>query len=206
MFFHRSGAALTPIGEPLSTICVAKLAAGPYNAGFLFIFRHLGFFIIPGVIGLGITGWFIEPSVREGSDKTGFHEIDRETFKDIFIRSFKVYVFVVALVLLGTGLKPVVDKYVINMPAALYWLNTASAVVDNATLTAAEISPKMGLVQIQSALLGLLIAGGMLIPGNIPNIISAGRLGITSRQWARIGLPLGFILMVVYFIILEIII
>ncbi len=29
----------------------------------------------------------------------------------------------------------------------------------------------------------------MLIPGNIPNIISAGKLGITSKEWARLGVP-----------------
>jgi predicted cation transporter len=60
----------------------------------------------------------------------------------------------------------------------------------------------MALAQIQAVLMGLLVAGGMLIPGNIPNIISAGRLGITSRQWAKIAVPLGLILMTVYFVIL----
>jgi predicted cation transporter len=50
--------------------------------------------------------------------------------------------------------------------------------------------------------MGLLIAGGMLIPGNIPNIIAASKLEITSREWAQVGVPLGFILMVVFFVIL----
>ena len=44
------------------------------------------------------------------------------------------------------------------------------------TLTAAEVSPKMAPGQIRDILLGLLVAGGLLIPGNIPNIISAGKL------------------------------
>ena len=198
------GAALTPIGEPLSTICIAKLKGDPYNAGFLFLLKHLGAFIVPGILGLGIIGWFIEPSVSEGGEDIGLRDTDGETFKDIFIRSFKVYIFIVALVLLGTGFKPMIDKYVINLPvSALYWLNSISAVVDNATLTAAEISPKMALSQIQAILLGLLIAGGMLIPGNIPNIISAGRLGITSRQWAKVAVPIGIITMAIYFIIME---
>ncbi len=47
--------------------------------------------------------------------------------------------------------------------------------------------------------MGLLIAGGMLIPGNIPNIIAAGKMGITSKEWARYGVPLGFVLLVIYF-------
>jgi predicted cation transporter len=50
--------------------------------------------------------------------------------------------------------------------------------------------------------MGLIIAGGMLIPGNIPNIISAGKLGISSREWARLGVPLGVATMIVYFLIL----
>ena len=73
-----------------------------------------------------------------------------------------------------------------------------SAILDNATLTAAEIGPTLTESQIKSALLGLLISGGMLIPGNIPNIIAAHALEITSTEWARLGVPLGFVLMVVY--------
>ncbi|HOW14200.1 MAG TPA: DUF1646 family protein [Methanosarcina sp.] len=42
----------------------------------------------------------------------------------------------------------------------------------------------------------------MLIPGNIPNIISAGKLGINSKEWARLGLPLGLISMAIYFVII----
>ena len=42
----------------------------------------------------------------------------------------------------------------------------------------------------------------MLIPGNIPNIIAAGKMGITSKEWARYGVPLGFALLLIYFAIL----
>jgi predicted cation transporter len=42
----------------------------------------------------------------------------------------------------------------------------------------------------------------MLIPGNIPNIISAGKLGITSKEWARLGFPLGVISMAIYFVVI----
>jgi len=200
------GAALTPVGEPLSTICTAKLAGEPYNAGFLFLLGSLGKFVIPGIFGLGIVGAFIEPSVKAGGPDAGLKELEKETINDILVRTFKVYIFIAALVLLGAGFKPVIDAYIIKLPAAaLYWLNTVSAVVDNATLTAAEISPKMALGQIQAALMGLLIAGGMLITGNIPNIISSCRLGITSRQWAKTAVPLGIIMMAIYFILMEII-
>ncbi|MGH2400955.1 MAG: DUF1646 family protein, partial [bacterium] len=43
------GAALTPIGEPLSTIATAKL-----NADFWFLMRLLGLWVIPGVVLLGV--------------------------------------------------------------------------------------------------------------------------------------------------------
>ena len=97
-------------------------------------------------------------------------------------------------------MKVVIDKYVLGIsPQILYWVNMVSAILDNATLTAAEISPAMSMVQIQAVLMGLLIAGGMLIPGNIPNIISAGKLGISSKEWAKLGVPLGLVLMAIYF-------
>jgi predicted cation transporter len=84
----------------------------------------------------------------------------------------------------------------------LYWVNLVSAVLDNATLAAAEVDPALSIQQIRSALLGLLIAGGMLIPGNIPNIIAAGKLEITSKEWARTGVPLGLAMMLCFFCIL----
>jgi predicted cation transporter len=121
--------------------------------------------------------------------------------KDVVIRAIKVYVFVMALLLLGGGMKVVIDKYILGIsPEILYWVNMISAILDNATLTAAEISPAMSMVQIQAVLMGLLIAGGMLIPGNIPNIISAGKMGITSKEWAKLGVPLGLVLMAIYFV------
>jgi predicted cation transporter len=70
-----------------------------------------------------------------------------------------------------------------------------SAILDNATLAAAEIGPSLSEAQIKSALLGLLISGGMLIPGNIPNIISAHALHIKSSEWAKLGVPLGLVIM-----------
>ena len=50
------GAVLTPLGEPLSTIAIAKLQGppmydgGPGNAGFLYLFDQLGILIILGVL------------------------------------------------------------------------------------------------------------------------------------------------------------
>jgi len=101
-------------------------------------------------------------------------------------------------------LRPLVDEYISRMPHwALFWINSISAIVDNATLTAAEIGPLLTRVQQRSILMGLLISGGILIPGNIPNIVAAGRLGITSREWARVGLLAGLPLMVICFVVLR---
>ena len=56
--------------------------------------------------------------------------------------------------------------------------------------------------QLCFALLGLTIAGGMLISGNIPNIISAGKLRIKSRERLAIGGPVGVAAMALYFAVL----
>ncbi|MDD4893927.1 MAG: DUF1646 family protein [Candidatus Omnitrophica bacterium] len=195
------GAALTPIGEPLSTITIAKLKGIPYHAGFLFLFKHLWLFIIPGVILFGLLGAILMPDKRQKvHGLTGGKE---ENIKDISMRTLKVYFFVMALIFLGQGFKPIVETYISKIPhQGLYWLNMFSAVLDNATLAAAEIDPGMSLLQIKSAILGLLIAGGMLIPGNIPNIICAGKLKIKSSEWARFGVPLGLLAMTGYFFLL----
>lgn len=196
------GASLTPVGEPLSTIAIAKLRGEPYHADFFFLLRLLGPYVIPGIIFLGILIEYFRP--RETNRELSLVEDKAESIKDISFRAFKVYLFVIALIFLGEGFKPVIDAYIIHLPShLLYWINMISAVLDNATLTAAEISPKMTIEQIDFILMGLLISGGMLIPGNIPNIISASKLKISSREWAKTGVPLGLFLMVVYFIVLQ---
>jgi predicted cation transporter len=120
-------------------------------------------------------------------------------------RAFKIYLFVVGLLLLATGLTPIADRYLAGFsPFALYWINMSSAALDNATLAATEISPALSLKTIQYLLIGLLVSGIMLIPGNLPNIIAANKLGIKSGEWAKTALPLGLSLMVVYFFLLMI--
>lgn len=194
------GAALTPIGEPLSTIAIAKLKGAPHFADFWFLFKLLWIDILPCILLLGILASVI---IKKHGNSEGLKEDKEESVFDIVLRTGKVYLFIVALVLLGTGFKPLIDEYISKIPFyALYWINTLSAVLDNATLVAAEVGPFMTAIQVKSAVMGLIIAGGMLIPGNIPNIISAGKLKIKSKEWAKIGLPLGLSIMLVYFIII----
>ncbi len=189
------GATLTPIGEPLATIATAKL-----RQDFWYLMRLLGPWIIPGIVGLG--AWVgVRPLRRATDTLTGAPQA--ETYRGVVTRALRVYLFVMALTLLGEGFKPIIDRFIISLDARiLYWINMVSAILDNATLTAAEVSPRMTAIQVRSVLMGLLISGGILIPGNIPNIIAAGRLQIRSRTWARIGVPLGVMLLAVYFVAL----
>jgi len=195
------GAALTPIGEPLATIAVAKLRGDPHHADFLFLARLLGVWVIPAILGLAAMAAAMKPEVG-GRDRPGLAEDRPESVRAVALRAARVYVFVAALVLLGAGLAPLADRYLARAPGpALYWINLISAALDNATLAAAEISPLMPLATIRFLLLGLLISGGILIPGNIPNIICANKLSIRSREWAAFGAPLGLGLMAGVFFI-----
>jgi predicted cation transporter len=211
------GAVLTPLGEPMSTILVQRLSGPPYNAGFTWPIGHFAIFVIPAVVFLSFVGaiWVgrkmpvkVAPALSVGAETndpslTASIEYS-ETLRTVIMRAVKVFAFVAALVLLGEGLKPLIVWFFTRIPAAvLYWINTISAVLDNATLTAIEISPDMGLSQIICIVMGLLIAGGMLIPGNIPNIVAAGRLKISMREWAVLGLPIGLFLLAVFFVVLN---
>jgi len=197
------GAALTPLGEPLSTIVVSKL-----NEDFFYLLKLIGAYIIPGVIVFGILAAFMVKS-RNQSDKKEddrSEAVETESYGEIIIRSLKIYLFVMALTFLGAGFQPFIERYLLDLsPLVLYWINMVSAVLDNATLAAAEISPAMDNTTIRDILLGLIISGGMLIPGNIPNIIAAGKLKITSLEYARFAFPVGLIAMILYFIVILIV-
>ena len=195
------GAALTPIGEPLSTIAVAKLRGGAFDGDFLMLMRIFGIYILPGLFLISVTGGFFRGN--EVSRSESLVEDVEETLAHIALRAFKVYIFIMALILLGAGFKPLIDMYISKMPApVLYWVNISSAILDNATLAAAELGPLMTLAQIKGIMLGIIISGGMLIPGNIPNIIAANKLRISSRVWAKVGVPFGLVMMAVYYGIL----
>jgi len=203
------GAVLTPLGEPLSTIAITKLQGpplyegGPGNAGFLYLFDQLGVLIILGVLLCSIFAMYFIKGTSGKVEQMGSTE--EGSIKEVIIRTLKVYAFVAALFLLGAGMEVLIFKYFTKIPDyVLFWVNMISAILDNATLTAAEISKALTQKQINAALYGLLISGGMLIPGNIPNIISAGKLGITSSEWARLGVPFGLVLNALYFVVVFI--
>ncbi len=192
------GAALTPIGEPLSTIATSKL-----NEDFFFLFHLIGPDIMIAVCTFGLLAAIF---VKRGNPSSQLSKgRDSESYHEIVIRALKIYLFVMGLTFLGAGFEPFISHYLLGLnPLLLYWINIISAILDNATLAAAEISPTMDEHTITAILLGLLISGGMLIPGNIPNIIAAGKLQITSKEWARFGIPIGLMTMIIYFIVILI--
>ena len=55
----------------------------------------------------------------------------------------------------------------------------------------------------RTAIIALPVSGGMLIPGNVPNIVCAGLLKIGSPAWARVAIPLGLVMMSAYFVALS---
>ena len=163
-------------------IVIAKLKEEPNNASYWFLFTQFWQLVLPGALYFGgLAGIF----VKKGPEDEGLSENRVEKMRDILFRSARTYLFVMALVSRGTGFMPIIDAYIPKLPAAgLFWLNSISisAILDNATLAAAEVGPVMSMKQLEYALLSLIIAGGMLIPGNIPNIIAAGKLKIKSKE------------------------
>ena len=188
------GAALTPVGEPLSAIVTLKM-----RAGFWYISGLIGPYIVVGILAVSLMAAALKPR-QDGHSLEDTQR--RQTPWDVVLRAVRVYAFIAALVLLGAGVSPLVDRYITRLAAPLlFWANSVSAILDNATLAAAEIGPSLSGRQISGALLGLLISGGMLIPGNVPNIVAAHRLKIGSSEWARYAVPVGLAMMSLCFVV-----
>jgi predicted cation transporter len=192
------GSALTPFGGPLSAVVFSKLLGEPYHADTWFLFRSLWMYVIPGIILLSASSLLLT-GTRSAAEAPVPRE-EKETIGSAVVRAARIYVFVAGLIFFGAGFTPTVTRFIGSVPPlALFWANITSAVFDNAALAAAEIVPSMQMHQLVAALMGLLIAGGILVPGNIPNIIAAGRLRIHSGEWARIGAPVGLVMMMAMF-------
>ncbi len=199
------GAVLTAIGEPLGTIVISKLSGAPHYAGFFYLIKHVGGFVLLGIILLSVWATRLYANhVIPGPHVTDTQE-DR-SFKTILLRAGKVYLFVMALTLLGDGLKPFALRTISHLSADwLYWINTSSAILDNATLAAIEITPEISDRSLTFLLMSLVVSGGMMIPGNIPNIICASKLSIKSKDWVKHAWKMGICLMVGFFLLLHIV-
>jgi predicted cation transporter len=201
-FAISAGAVLFPIGEPLSTIIISKLSGAPHNANSFFLLKLLWPYTVSVISIMAVLAYRI---VNKTTETPTCDEIKSfPTFREIINRTLKVYLFILSLVFLGAALKPLAVKVLIFLSApVLYWVNLVSAVLDNATVAAIVVVPEMTRQSLRYMLVSLIIGGGMLIPGNIPNIISASKLRIKSKEWAKIGIPLGMILYTVYFVALT---
>jgi predicted cation transporter len=190
------GAGLTPLGMPGIAVVLRSL-----HADFWYLIRLLGPFVVVGVILASVPILFLPFAPGIPLDAIQAKDSWRTV---LLIRPGKVYVFIAGLVMLSDGLRPVVNAYIHRVPEGLlFWVNTLSAVINNSTLAVVEITPSLSISQQRAAFLGLLISGGALVPGNIPNIVAASRLGITNREWARIGVGAGFLLLIVCFAVLR---
>lgn len=186
------GAGLTPLGMPGIAVVLRSL-----HADFWYLAHLLGPFIAIGIILAAVPTLFLPFGSANPLDATE----EKDSWRLVLlIRPGKVYVFIAGLVALSDGIRPLVDAYIHRIPnGLLFWMNTISAVVNNSTLAAVEIGPSLSMTQQRAALLALLVSGGALVTGNIPNIVAASRLGITSREWAGIGLGMGALLLILFF-------
>jgi predicted cation transporter len=205
------GAALLPLGEPLSTIAIAKLKGEPYNASFTFLLDNLWDIIIPLIALFSILAYISVKGIRiikvgkykesnatttiinnnSNSNADAAKEYEESSVKVVVMRAVKIYAFIFGLTLLGEFFKPLAEPVADLGVYVLYFFGLISAAADNATLTAALVSPSMSLDEIRAFITSLVIAGGMLIPGNVPNIVFASIIGIRFKEWARIGVPIG---------------
>lgn len=197
------GAILLPLAEPLGLVIHNQLAAGPLKADFFFVLRHFFWWIVPG---LGLLAWAAGYTVRNANTQVQLHiREDKEDYKSMLRRTWHIYMFVAALHLISTGLRPFAQSTVAHLSGKiLFWANAASVVIDNATLAAIEVTPSVSLPDLMYMIIGLAAFGSMLVQGNLPNIVAAEKLGIKSREWARVAVPAGLVLMGGYFVALWI--
>ncbi|MFN3803890.1 MAG: DUF1646 family protein [Pyrobaculum sp.] len=197
-FAIGAGAALLPIGEPLSTIAVAKLKQGFFYlvhvlldavAIIVLFFAIYAYITLKRLHKLGVEIEPYEPELRE-----------------VFIRAFKIFLFIFALTILGEFFKPLASVVAGFGKEVLYIFGLLSAVADNATLVAALVTPEMEVEVLRSFLISLVLSGGLTIPGNVPNIVLAGVLLIGFREWIKLALPIGamvFIAVGIYVLLLA---
>ncbi len=193
------GAFLLPLAEPMGLIIYNQLASGPHKADFFFMLRHFFWWIAPGIGVLALAAGY---AVRNTNTQIQLHiREDKEDYKSMLRRTWHIYLFVAALHLISTGLRPFAQSTVAHLSGKiLFWANSASVIIDNATLAAIEVTPTVTMANLTFMVMGLVAFGSMLVQGNLPNIVAAEKLGIKSREWARVAVPVGIVLTVVYFV------
>lgn len=197
------GAVLLPLAEPLGLVIYNELASGPHQADFFFMLKHFFWWIVPGISLMALAAGY---TVRHANTQVQLHiREDKEDYKSMLRRTWHIYMFVAALHLISTGLRPFAQSTIAHLSGKiLFWANSVSVIIDNATLAAIEVTPTVTLPNLMYMVIGLAAFGSMLIQGNLPNIVAAEKLGIKSREWARVAVPAGLVLMTGYFVALWI--
>ena len=198
------GAVLTPLAEPMGLVINNTLAGPPHHADFFFLLRHFFAWIFPAICALAVMGGY---TARHAGTTLQMHiREDKETYSSILRRTGHIYMFVAALTLISTGLRPLAQSTITHLSGkVLFIANAVSVIIDNATLAAIEIVPTISISDLICMVIGLAAFGSMLVQGNLPNIVAAEKLGIKGREWAAIAVPTGLLLMAVYFIMLTIV-
>ena len=198
------GAVLLPLAEPLGLVIYKELAAGPHQADFFFVLKHFFWWIMPAISLMALAAGY---TVRNANAQVELHiREDKEDTCSMLRRTWHIYLFVAALTLISTGLRPFADATIARLSGKiLFWANSVSVIIDNATLAAIEITPDVTIPNLMYMVIGLAAFGSMLIQGNLPNIVAAEKLGIKSREWARVAVPTGLVLMSGYFVALWIV-
>jgi len=199
------GAILTPIGEPLATIVNSKLSLSPAYPGPVYLVTTFGPYVIvlcllfSALSALQLRGVSVELHSERSLPEP-------EDFRTVLFRALRVYLFVLALVMLGESFSVLVELYFSRLsPDHYYLIGVISSFVDNATLAAAMVGPELSHSDVLYFVLSMLISGGFLVPGNIPNIIIASRVGIGFRDWAACALKIGVAVYVAVYLVLKII-
>ena len=197
------GAVLTPLAEPMGLVINSALAGPPHHADFFFLLRNFFGWIAPAVCGLAVAAGY---AARHAGTTLQMHiREDKENYSSILRRTLHIYMFVAALTLISAGLRPLAQSTITHLGGKILFLaNAVSVIIDNATLAAIEIVPTISHTDLIYMVIGLAAFGSMLVQGNLPNIVAAEKLGIKSREWARIAVPTGLTLMGVYFVLLSI--
>lgn len=198
------GAVLTPLAEPMGLIINNALSGPPHNADFFFLMKTFFWWIMPGILALSVAAGF---TVRKSGTAVQMHiREDKDSYKSMLIRTGHIYMFVAALNLISTGLRPLAQSTITHLGGKVLFLaNTVSVIIDNATLAAIEIVPNISDKDLIYMVIGLAASGSMLVQGNLPNIVAAEKLGIKSREWARVAVPVGVTLMGGYFLVLSLV-
>lgn len=196
------GAVLTPLAEPMGLIISSALSGPPHHADFFFLLRNFFWWIMPGILVMSAAAGF---AVRNTGTRVELHiREDKESYKSMLKRTGHIFMFVAALNLISTGLRPLAQSTIGYLSGKVLFLaNAISVIIDNATLAAIEITPNITADNLVYMVIGLAAFGSMLVQGNLPNIVAAEKLGIKSREWARVAVPAGLVLMTAYFAVIS---